>query len=132
MRKQAIASTFSSSSDSLPPAHQSQAPNQLQIASTSSFSNAYNGFFVPPPILYSTPAPSVTDNSFAAIEELPVALADTFPSSTPMVGDVLPSSMLQPFVLAGDSDTSGSSEEVSPISVPHLMWRAQIWNNDDV
>ena len=132
MRKQAIASTFSSSSDSLPPARQSLAPNQLQIASTSSFSNAYNGFFAPPPIPYSTPAPSVTDNSSAAIEELPVALADTFPSSTPVVGAVLPSSMFQPFVLAGDSDTSGSSEDVSPISVPHLMWRAQIWNNNDV
>jgi hypothetical protein len=48
------------------------------------------------------------------------------------VGAVLPSS-LQKFVLTcDDSDCSGSTEDVSPISVPHLIWRGQIWNSNDV
>ena len=47
------------------------------------------------------------------------------------MGAILPSSSHQ-FVLNKDSNTSGSSEDISPLSCPHLIWRAQIWNNNDV
>jgi hypothetical protein len=51
--------------------------------------------------------------------------------SVPIVGAVLLSTF-QLFVLSSDSDASGSSKDVSPISVPPLMWKGQIWNSDDI
>lgn len=130
MRKLAIASTYSGSSyDSTtfqnPPIPYTQNTHILythaqQTLPSSLFSNAYNSFFAPPAISYSTPAPSVVDTSPAHIEEVPHAVPDA-----PVVSAVLPSSY-QPFVLSGDPDSSGSTEDVSPISVPHLIWKAQI------
>ena len=132
MRKCAVASTYSGPpSGSSSGSHNVLVPPTPQLSSSSSFSNAYNSYFAPPAIPYSTPAPSVTDNTSAQIEELPNGTLDNFPNVNAPVGAILPSSFHQ-FVLAGDLDTSGSSEDVSPLSCPHLIWRAQIWNNDDV
>jgi hypothetical protein len=135
MRKCAIASTYNSAPSSYDfsgnashtaPTPYAHAQHSQQTMPSSSFSNAYNSFFAPPAIAYSTPAPTVADTSPARIEEV----VNTVPDAPP-VGAVLPSSY-QPFVLCGDSDSSGSNEDVSPLSVPHLIWKAQIWNNDDV
>jgi Aspartyl protease len=129
MRKLAIASTYSGPPNDNPSfSRNAPALSHAQQPMSSSFSNAYNNFFAPPAIPYSTPAPSVADHTSAQIEELDTAFATT----TAPVGAVLPSSF-QPFVLlGGESDTSGSTEDISPISVPHLIWKGQIWNNDDV
>jgi hypothetical protein len=135
MRKKAVASTYSGPStfnappvDNAPTTRTSFVASNSHQPASSSFSSAYNSFFAPPAIPYSTPAPSVTDHTTAHIEESSNGLLE----AAPPVGAVLPSSF-QPFVLIGDdSDVSGSTEDVSPISVPHLMWRGQIWNSDDV
>ena len=146
MRKVAVASTYNGGSTSYNggstdsstsrnahiPYPQNQHHECQQALPSSSFSNAYSSFFAPPAISYSTPAPSVNDTSPAQIEEVPNNAPDTFTNPPAPVGAILPSSSYQSFVLVGDSDTSGSSEDVSPISVPHLIWKAQIWNNDDV
>ena len=128
MRKCAIASTYSGP----PPdhSHNTVMTSTPQLPS-SSFSNAYNGYFAPPAIPYSTPAPSVIDNAPSHVEELPSGPPDNFPNVNAPIGAILLSSSYQ-FVLSGDSDSSGSAEDVSPLSCPHLIWRAQIWNNDDV
>jgi hypothetical protein len=133
MRKLAVASTYSGSSNERPSSGRNvHLPNSQPLPS-SSFSNAYNSFFAPPAIAYSTPAPSVADTSPAHIEEIPTTLVDAFNNaSAPTIGAVLPSSSYQPFVLSDESDLSGSTENVSPISVPHLIWKGQIWNSDDV
>lgn len=74
----------------------------------------------------------LTDNT-TQLEEIPNTIPDTFTNqSASTVGAVLPSSAFQPFVLGIDSDTSASTEDVSPLSVPHLIWKAQIWNSEDV
>ena len=130
MRKLAIASTYSGAlPDNTLNVHNTLVPSIPQQPASSSFSNAYNNFFAPPAIPYSTPAPSVTDHSSAHIEELPNGLLES--ATAPPVGAVLPSTFNQ-FCLGIDSDTSGSAEDVSPISIPHLIWKGQIWNNDDV
>jgi hypothetical protein len=123
MRKQAIASTYSGSSmdNTLAPRVPSVPPSQHPQQSSSSFSNAYNNFFAPPAISYSTPAPSVTETSSAQIEEVTSTTVDHFSStSAPAVGAVLPSSSYEPFrfTLSEESDTA---DDVSPLSVPHLL-----------
>ena len=139
MRKVAVASTYnggstdsSTSRNAHIPYPQNQHHECQQALPSSSFSNAYSSFFAPPAISYSTPAPSVNDTSPAQIEEVPNNAPDIFMNPPAPVSAILSSSSYQSFVLVGDSDTSGSSEDVSPISVPHLIWKAQIWNNDDV
>ena len=135
MRKLAVASTFSGTlSENSPVIITTHTPSNLQHSSlpSSSFSNAYTSFFAPPPIPYSTPAPSVPEHTASRIEEVPNSPADNFSTSPAPVGAVLPSSSFQPFALLGDNDTSGSTEDVSPLTCPHLIWRAQIWNSDDV
>ena len=139
MRKTAVASTYTAPAPfhEGPPAihvtpHHLPPPAQPS-QSSSSFSNAYNGYFAPPAIPYSTPAPSVAGENAAQIEDVSNVNADAYPShSTPTVSAVLPSSSYQSFVLSDDSDNSGSHDDVSPISVPHLIWKGQVWNCDDV
>ena len=132
MRKTAVASTYAPSA----PSHdtlsaiQGTSHHHLSIAQpsqpSSSLSNAYSSYFAPPAISYSTPAPSVNVEHSAQIEEVSNANPDAYPShSAPTVGTVLPSSSYQPFVLSDDSDNSGSHDDVSPISVPHLIWKGQ-------
>ena len=132
MRKCAIASTYSGPPpETSPSTHNAVMPPLSQLPSSSSFSSAYNGYFAPPAIPYSTPAPSVTDHTSAQLEDLPTGSSDNSPPVNAPVGAILPSSSYN-FVLSGDSDTSGYSDDVSPISCPHLIWRAQIWNDVDV
>lgn len=138
MRKTAVASTYATSA----PSHdnssavQGAPPHHLSLAQSqpsSSFSNAYNSYFAPPAISYSTPAPSITGEHSAQIEEVSNVNSDPYPShAAPTVGAVLPSSSYQSFVLSDDSENSGSHDDVSPISVPHLIWKGQVWNSDDV
>ena len=65
--------------------------------------------------------------------QMHITVADAYPShSAPTVGAVLPSSSYQSFFLSDDSANSGSHDDVSPISVPHLIWKGQVWNSDDV
>ena len=66
MRKCAIASTYSRPPDSSAVTRGALVPLPPQLSS-SSFSNAYNSYFVPLAIPYSTPAPSVADNTPANI-----------------------------------------------------------------
>ena len=115
MCKCAIASTYSGP----PPdhSHNTVMTSTPQLPS-SSFSNAYNGYFAPPAISYSTPAPSVIDNAPSHVEELPSGPPDNFPNVNAPIGAILLSSSYQ-FVLSGDSDSGGSSEDVSPLSCPH-------------
>ena len=132
MRKCAIASTYSGPPpETSPSTHNAVMPPLSQLPSSSSFSSAYNGYFAPPAIPYSTPAPSITDHTSAQLEDLPTGSSDNSPPVNAPVGAILPSSSYN-FVLSGDSDTSGYSDDVSPISCPHLIWRAQIWNDVDV
>lgn len=134
MRKKAVASTYTAPPPDIPRVRRtSNVLENPQRQASSSFSSAYNGFFAPPAIPYSTPAPSVIDHPSAHVEDSSHTTPETgFTTSAAPVTAVLPSSY-QPFVLLGDdSDSSGSNEDVSPISVPHLMWRCQIWNSDDV
>ena len=136
MHKLAIASTYSgvggpSSDNDIVPRTTQSSSNQPQL-SPSSFSNTYTSFFALPAIPYSTPTPSFAENTVPHIKEIPNSTVDNFTSTAAPVGAVLPSSNFQPFALLGDSDTSGSTEDVSPLSVPHLIWKGQIWNSDDV
>ena len=137
MRKLAVASTYGGTTmttNSNVPARERQPSFSTQPRiPQSSFSDSYNSYFAPPAIPYSTPAPSVIDNSSAQIEEMTNTAIELLlgPSAAP-VNAVLPSSSYPPFVLSGNSDTSGSLEDVSPISIPHLIWKAQIWDADDV
>lgn len=130
MRKLAIASTYNGSSSSNKISN-TRTCGPSPIPSSSSFSNAYNNYFAPPTITYSTPAPSVIENSSLQIKEVSSTPSDNFAPSSSAIAAILLSSF-QPFNLGIDSDTSGSTEDVSPISVPHLIWKAQVWNNDEV
>lgn len=79
-------------------------------------------------------APAVTTSY---IEEANTVSTLSLPSNATMnaVAAILPSSSLQPFVLGdGDSNTSGSTDNMSGlglVSVPHLMWKAMVWNTND-
>ena len=78
------------------------------------------------------PGPSVPDHSISHIEEVPNSPPDNLSSTPAPVGTVLPSSLFQPFSLLGDNDTSRSVEDISPLTCPHLIWRCQIWNSNDI
>ena len=135
MRKLAVASTFNGSfSDNSPVIITTHSPSVLQQPSfpSSSFSNAYNTFFAPASIPYSTPAPSVSETPSAHIEDVPNSPTESFSNPPAAVGAVLPSSSFQPFALLGPGDGDTSTEDVSPLSCPHLIWRSQIWNSNDV
>ena len=119
MAKAAIASTYNSPH-----------PSSSFLPSSSSFIPA------PPSSSYSTPhltssymAPPATPfTSSSFIEDTPTQT--TAPTtSQPSIAAVLPSTT-QTFTLGnGDSDTESSPSIVSPISVPHYIWRANILAN---
>lgn len=93
MHELAVASTYSGSSNKISSDCVSIPFSQQTLQSSSSFSNAYNNFFTPPAISYSTPTPSIIDNFPACIENLPSNFSEQTPSTnTSTFSAVLPSS----------------------------------------
>src|ERR1700678_2256871 len=92
--------------------------------SLSSFSAAYNNYTAPPALSYSllssTPHPAPSDFIEDENRNTATSEANTLPSTA--VSAILPSS-LQSFVIGNGSDSSDITEDVSPISVPHLLQR---------
>jgi hypothetical protein len=103
--------------------------------SRSSFITTYANYATPMPIPFSTlslPLPSITSNS----DDPVITTLATKETTANTVAAVLPSNSYLSFVLGdGNPDSSCSMSEVcdfGPISEPHLVWRATVWNSSYV
>jgi len=90
----------------------------------------FGGFMAPSAVSFSMPSPSIQPSAF--IED-PVGNTDDATSSSVVlpsasINAVLPSMSFN-FVLLGDSPKS--SEDVSPLIVPKLMWPANVWGHEE-
>jgi hypothetical protein len=138
MRKLAVASTYTPVNPTNSISHHRSTDFQFSTPSvpsqSSSFSAAYSSFTAPPAISYSMTTPSASTpipSAFIEEENRTSTVGDTIvPLATNTVNAILPSSY-QSFVLGHGSDSSEIAEDVSPISVPHLLWKATIWNKND-
>jgi hypothetical protein len=140
MRKSAVASTYTAphnrNKHTLTGLTQtSESSMHCQVIPSSSFSTSYTNYNAPVPIAFSTPSqPSSSITSY--IEDVTPTMPLTITFAVNSVFAVLPSSSYISFVLSDDDpDCSNSTNKVSlfgPMSVPHLLWRATVWNANNI